>query len=183
MPRSASSPSPPSPTWPRACKRNSATPKCSRSASPPPRLSSVCSPDCCPNSHHNQLMQPLLDAALAARANAHAPYSRFQVGAPWKMSRAASSPAAMSKAPATGLPSAPNATPSSRHRRRRTPLPPCPRRRRYRHTHAALWGLPSGAPRVSRADGEVILCNLQGSRESLRMRDLLPRASTTSLLP
>ena len=47
------------------------------------------------------MADPLIDAALAVRANAFAPFSKFQVGAAIEDATAASTPAATSRTPPT----------------------------------------------------------------------------------
>lgn len=129
-------------------------------------------------------MQPLLDAALAARANAHAPYSRFLVGAAVEDEQGRIFAGCNVESASYGLTVCAErnavfqgiAAGARRFRRvlvvadTSTLTPPCGACRQVLHEFLG-------------ADGEVILCNLQGSREALRMRDLLPRAFDDSLLP
>jgi cytidine deaminase len=118
---------------------------------------------------------PLIDAALAARERAHAPYSRFRVGAALEDAEGRIHTGCNVENASYGLTScaertaAVKAVSEGARRFRRiavaadtVPLtPPCGACRQV------LWEICG--------DVEVVLVNLRGDSESMRLKDLLPR--------
>jgi cytidine deaminase len=128
-------------------------------------------------------MDPLLEAALAVRENAHAPYSRFRVGAALEDETGRIHAGCNVENATYGLTICAErnavfraiADGARRFRRiavaadTQTLTPPCGACRQI------LWELCG--------DIEVILVNASARTESFRMRDLLPNPFDDSLLP
>jgi cytidine deaminase len=125
---------------------------------------------------------PLLEAALHVRARAHAPYSKFQVGAALEDSEGRIHTGCNVENASYGLTNCAERTAvfkavseGARSFRRiavaadtASPTPPCGACRQV------LWEICG--------DVEVVLVNLQGVTESMRLKDLLPRPFDGSLL-
>jgi cytidine deaminase len=128
-------------------------------------------------------MQQLLAAALQARDHAFAPYSNFRVGAAVEDFEGRIFSGCNVESASYGLTICgernaifQGVTAGSRRFRRvlvvvdtPTLTPPCGACRQVLHEFLG-------------PEGEVILCNLAGARESFLVRDLLPRAFDGSLL-
>jgi cytidine deaminase len=125
---------------------------------------------------------PLLAAALAARENAHAPYSKFRVGAALEDSSGRVHPGCNVENATYGLTMCAErvavfkAISEGVRQFRRVAIaadteqltPPCGACRQI------LWEFCGNI--------EVILVNLQGQRDSLQLADLLPRAFDASFI-
>lgn len=125
---------------------------------------------------------PLLDAALQARARAYAPYSKFRVGAALEDSDGRIHTGCNVENASYGLTNCAERTAvfkavsdGARSFRRiavaadtASLTPPCGACRQV------LWEICG--------DIEVVLVNLQGEAESMRLKDLLPRPFSASLL-
>ena len=128
------------------------------------------------------MSDPLLDAALAARENAHAPYSRFRVGAALEDSSGRIHTGCNVENATYGLTLCAERvavfkaiSEGARQFRRiavaadtETLTPPCGACRQI------LWEFCG--------DIEVILINLRGKSETLRLKELFPRAFDASFL-
>ena len=129
-----------------------------------------------------EMKDPLLEAALAARALAHAPYSKFQVGAALEDSEGRIHTGCNVENASYGLTNCAERTAAfkavSEGARRFNRIavaadtaqltPPCGACRQV------LWEICG--------DIEVILVNLQGHTESMRLSDLFPRPFHASFL-
>lgn len=125
----------------------------------------------------------LLERALAARAHAHAPFSRFQVGCALEAEDGAIYEGCNVESCSYGMTMCAERTAvfhavarGARKFRRiaiaadtRTLTPPCGACRQV------LWELCG--------DIEIILVNLQGRTETFQLRDLLPRPFDATFLP
>lgn len=125
---------------------------------------------------------PLLEAALQVRARAHAPYSKFHVGAALEDSNGRIHTGCNVENASYGLTNCAERTAvfkavseGARGFRRiavaadtASLTPPCGACRQV------LWEICG--------DVEVVLVNLQGATESMRLKDLLPRPFDASLL-
>jgi cytidine deaminase len=127
-------------------------------------------------------MDPLIEAALAARKNAHAPFSHFQVGAALEDTAGRIHTGCNVENATYGLTLCAErvavfkaVSEGARQFRRvavaadtDTPTPPCGACRQI------LWEFCG--------DVELVLSNLQGKTEILRLKDLFPRPFDASFL-
>ena len=117
-----------------------------------------------------------------SREHAHAPFSKFKVGAALEDATAASTPAATWRTPPTASPSAPSAWPCSRPSPKArassaaSPSPPIP----------TTLTPPCGACRQILwefcGDIEIVLVNLRGKTETYHLKDLFPKPFDASYL-